>query len=74
MTPIDDPRGHVNSAGSRRRFLKQAALAAGAGLAGAAAVSSAHPEHPIIPACGRGPGPTPPKDDEAIRLGVIGVG
>ncbi len=74
MSSIEDQHGPRHSSGSRRRFLKQAALVAGAGLAGVAAAGSGHAQRLTLPAGGRGPGPRPPKDDEVIRLGVIGVG
>ena len=58
---------------SRRHFLKQAALAAGAaGLMGAAtsARSDRTPPHPR----GLGTAPTPPREGETLRIAVLGTG
>ncbi len=57
---------------SRRQFLRQAAIVAGAGMAGAA--MAGQPGRPTPKALGRGIAPKPPRRAETIRLGVIGVG
>ncbi|MEM1422678.1 MAG: Gfo/Idh/MocA family oxidoreductase [Planctomycetota bacterium] len=65
--------GHDSRPSSaRRRFLKQSALMAGAGLVAMGAGKSSDRRAPA--AKGRGADPTPPRDGETIRIAVLGVG
>lgn len=75
MTKSQDTQG---PAGSRRDFLRTAAVLTGVGLAGCASSKSGGIE-PLagtnsVKPKGLGTKPTPPSDDEPIKIAVIGTG
>ncbi|GAB4551782.1 MAG: Gfo/Idh/MocA family oxidoreductase [Phycisphaerales bacterium] len=68
---MSEPHTHGQSP-ARRRFLKQTAVMAGAGLVG---MGAGHASDRAAPrALGRGSAPNPPRDGETIRLAVLGTG